>query len=69
MSFVEYLTGIGIIGIILLCIFVVIFILCAPIIVAIFIANALGLSGIVWWAFVVVIWLIIASIISKASST
>lgn len=39
----------------------------APIIVAIFIANSLGLTGVVWWAFVVVIWLIIGAIISKAS--
>ena len=68
MDIVDYLTGIGVIGIVVLCILIAIFLFIAPIIVAVFIANHLGLTGIVWWAFVVVIWLLIAGIISKVSS-
>ncbi len=67
MDIIDYLAGAGLIGIICLIILVVVFMFCAPIIVAIVIANYLGLSGIIWWAFVVVIWLIIAGVISKLS--
>ena len=67
MDIIDYLAGAGLIGMICLIISIIVFVFCAPIIVAIVIANYLGLSGIIWWAFVVVIWLIIASLISKLS--
>lgn len=68
MNIIDYLTGAGVIGIICLILLVIIFLFCAPIIVAIFIANYLGLTGIIWWAFVVVIWLIVVGIITKLNS-
>lgn len=68
MDIIDYLTGAGIIGIIVLCLLVVIFLFIAPIIVAVFIANYMGLTGIIWWAFVIVIWLLISGILSKLSS-
>ena len=40
----------------------------ATIIVGIAIANFLGLSGVLWWAFLIVFWCVISSITSKASS-
>ena len=67
MDIYDYLAGAGIIGIIVLIILIAIFFFIAPIIVAVYIANALGLTGIVWWAFVVVIWLIIGAIINRVS--
>ena len=67
MDIYDYLASAGIIGIIVLIILIAIFFFIAPIIVAVYIANALGLTGIVWWAFVVVIWLIIGAIINRVS--
>lgn len=67
MDITDYLMGAGVIGFICLIILVIVFMFIAPIIVAVFIANAMGLTGIVWWAFVIVIWLIIGALISKAS--
>lgn len=40
----------------------------ATIIVGIAIANFLGLSGVLWWAFLIVFWCVISSITGKASS-
>ena len=68
MDIIDYLMGAGVIGIICLIILIAVFLFCAPIIVAIVIANYLGLTGIIWWAFVVVIWLIIAGILTKLNS-
>lgn len=68
MDIFDYLMGAGIIGFAILIIFIIIVIVLAPIIVAMAVANYLGLTGIIWWAFVIVIWLIISGIISRLSS-
>ena len=64
MSLIDYLKGAGVIGFIVLIVIVAIAICIAPIIVAVFIANALGVTGLTWWAFVLVIWFVIAGLIS-----
>lgn len=68
MSLIDYLTGIGIVGIVLLCIIIAIFIFIAPILIAMYIANYFHFNGIMWWAVVIVLWLIIAGLISKLTS-
>lgn len=68
MSMVDYLMGIGYIGIILLCVIITVFIFIAPILIAMYIANYLHFNGVMWWAVVIVLWLIIAGLISKLTS-
>lgn len=68
MDIVDYLKGAGVIGIIILIVLIMFFVICAPLIVAILIANSFHITGIYWWAMVLVIWFIIAGIISKLSS-
>ena len=68
MDIIDYLIGVGIIGFIGLVLLCVLALFCAPIIVAILIANYFCLTGISWWAVVIVLWLIIAGIISKLST-
>lgn len=68
MKIVDYLQNIGIIGFIILALLIMFFLILAPLIVAILITNSIGVSGIYWWAFVIVIWFIIVGIISKLYS-
>lgn len=74
MSWIDYLQGAGIIGLIILTSIIVVFIILCPLIVAVFLTNVLTIwlvkygiviSGILWWAIVIVLWFIIAGIISK----
>ncbi len=39
----------------------------ATIVIGMWIANLLGLSGIVWWSFIILFWIIVSSIISMLS--
>lgn len=68
MDIIDYLMGAGIVGFICLVILFTIFLICAPLIVAILIANYFSLAGVSWWAAVIVLWLIISGIISKLST-
>ena len=61
----DFLTGLGVIGIFIIIVLIIIFVILCPLIVAIIIANYFALTGISWWAVVIVLWLIIAGIISK----
>jgi len=56
------LTELGIIGIIILIILVLLIPFFATIIVGIALANMLGFTGITWWAFVILFYLIIGAI-------
>lgn len=59
----ELLLGIGVIGLaIFVCILVLLPLLCT-IILGTFLATALGLTGLVWWAFVILFYIIIMGII------
>lgn len=64
MDIVDYLYGLGVIGIIILYVLVFLILFCAPIIVAIVITNYLGMTGLAWWAFVIVIWMFIVSLLA-----
>lgn len=56
--------GMGIIGLIILAIILILVPLIATIILGVFVANMLGLTGIVWWAFLVVFYIIVMGLIS-----
>ena len=63
----DYFESAGMIGILILCIFIIFFLIIAPLLVAILITNFISVTGIYWWACVFVFWIIIAGIISKLS--
>lgn len=59
----EFLLGLGFAGLILLiCIIVLIPLICT-IVLGTYFATALGLTGLVWWAFVIIFYLIITGIL------
>lgn len=59
----ELLLGLGLIGVILLLLIICFIPLICTIILGTYFATALGLTGIVWWAFVIIFYLIIAGIL------
>ena len=59
----ELLFGLGLIGIILLIAILVLIPLICTLILGTYFATALGLTGIVWWAFVIIFYLIIIGIL------
>lgn len=63
----EIFLGLGVIGLILLICMIIFIPLICTIILGTYFATALGLSGIVWWAFVIVFYLIIAGILGIAA--
>lgn len=68
MSLIDVLTGIGVIGIIIFIVLLIFIPAIAAFIVASLIASHFALSGIAWWAVVIVVFLIIMAIIGKLSS-
>lgn len=62
------LEEIGIITLITFIILIILIPLIATIIIGITIANYLGLTGIVWWAFIILFYLIVSAILSKSNN-
>ena len=59
----EFLIGIGVVGLVMfICIIVLLPLLCT-IILGTYFATALGLTGLVWWAFVIIFYLIIMGVL------
>lgn len=61
------LTELGIIGIILLVIIAVLLPIILTILVGIAFANSLGFTGIYWWAFVILFYLIVSALFGALS--
>jgi len=57
----------GVLGIIIFFMIILLLPIIATIVLGIYIANALGLTGIVWWSFLIIFWLIIMGILSLLS--
>ena len=57
----------GVLGIIIFFMIILLLPVIATIVLGIYIANALGLTGIVWWSFLIIFWLIIMGILSLLS--
>ena len=68
MSLIDTLTVLGALGIVMLVIILIFIPAIAAFIVASLIATHLALSGIGWWAVVIVVFLIIMAIIGRLSS-
>lgn len=60
----ELLLGFGIIGIIIIIIIVLFVPIICTIVLGTYFATALGLTGLVWWAFVILFYLIIMGLLS-----
>ena len=63
----DFLIGLGAIGIILLIIILILLPFIATIIVGAAIANMLGFTGIVWWCFMIIFYLVTTAIIRSAT--
>ena len=61
--FRELLLGIGVIGLAIFVLIILLLALICTIILGTFIATSLGLTGLVWWAFVILFYLTIMSIL------
>lgn len=61
----ELLTGIGIIGIILFILVLALLPFVCTIVLGTYLATLFGLTGIVWWAFVILFYLLIIGILGS----
>ena len=59
----EWLLGIGIIGVILFILILALLPFICTIILGTYLATTLGLTGLVWWSFVIIFYLIIAGLL------
>lgn len=60
----DFLMGLGVIG---LLVAILLIPLVVTIIVGVAIANLLGFTGIVWWAFVILFYIVVSSIIGMST--
>ena len=60
----EYILGLGIIGLFILILIILFVPLIITIVVGVTLANYLGLTGFVWWCFVILFYLVISTILS-----
>ena len=59
----ELLIGIGIMGIILFILVLILLPFVCTIILATYLATTLGLTGLVWWSFVIIFYLVIEGLL------
>lgn len=59
----ELLLGIGVVGIILFILVLALLPFICTIILGTYLATTLGLTGLVWWSFVIIFYLIIAGLL------
>lgn len=62
-----FLEGFGIIGIILLVTLILLIPFVLTVILGIAFANMLGFTGITWWAFIIIFYLIVSGILSMVA--
>lgn len=63
----DWLEIIGTSGIIVIGIFIILLPLICTIVLGTYIATLLGLTGVVWWSFVILFWIILSGLISMIS--
>lgn len=66
--FNEILKTTGLVGLIMIILFIIFLPLICTIILGMYIAGVLNLSGITWWAFMIIFYIIIMSVIGKLTS-
>lgn len=60
--------GVGLVGIIMFALLIIFIPMIATIVLGVAIANMLGFTGIVWWSFLIVFYLVIMGIIGLLSN-
>lgn len=60
---IDFLKELGMLGIILMVMFLLLIPFILTIVVGVALANVLGFTGILWWAFVILFYLIVGSIL------
>ena len=60
----DWLEVIGVSGLIVIGLFLVLLPLICTIVLGTYIATAIGLSGLVWWCFVILFWMILSGFIA-----
>ena len=63
----DFLTGLGVIGVLLLICLIIFLPLFITVIVGVALANILGFSGLVWWCFIILFYIVITAIIGKGA--
>jgi len=63
----DFLIGLGVIGVIILIVILILLPFIATIIVGAAIANILGFTGVVWWCFMIIFYLVTTAIIGSAT--
>ena len=66
--FNEILKTTGLLGLIMIILFIIFLPLICTIILGMYIAGVLNLSGITWWAFMIIFYIIIMGVIGKLTS-
>ena len=61
--FRELLLGIGVVGLVMFVLLLLLLPLICTIILGTYLATTLGLSGLVWWAFVILFYIIIMGVL------
>ena len=61
--FRELLLGIGVVGLVMFVLILLLLPLVCTIILGTYLATALGLTGLVWWAFVILFYIIIMGVL------
>lgn len=63
----DWLETVGILGLIILSIFILLIPLICTIVIGTYIATILGLTGLVWWSFVILFFIVVSAVLSMIS--
>ena len=63
----DWLEAVGVLGLIILGILLICIPLICTIVIGTYIATTLGLTGLVWWCFVILFWIIVSSVLAMIS--
>lgn len=63
----DWLETAGILGLIVLFVFILLIPLICTIVIGTYIATILGLTGLVWWSFVILFFIIVSALLSMIS--
>lgn len=63
----DWLETAGILGLIVLFVFILLIPLICTIVIGTYIATILGLTGLVWWSFVILFFIVVSAVLSMIS--
>lgn len=63
----DWLETAGVLGLIVLFVFILLIPLICTIVIGTYIATILGLTGLVWWSFVILFFIVVSAVLSMIS--